>query len=106
MAVLPNKLLRFFWIIVQLILILSFVFFLVSNSFRVSFDIGDLSYIFSSNLLVVFFIILILIIVLGNFIFFKTKFVFQKYSYVKKLNKASDKYNKIIDDLNTLTNNG
>ena len=98
------KLLRFFWIIVQLILILSFVFFLVSNSFRVSFDIGDLSYIFSSNLLVIFLLFFIFLIVLVNFIYFKTKYSFQKYSYAKKFNKAQKGYDFFVEAMISLLN--
>ena len=89
--------LRFFWIIVQLILILSFVFFLVSNSFRVSFDIGDLSYIFSSNLLVIFLLFFIFLIVLVNFIYFKTKYSFHKYFYAKKFNKVKKGYDFFVE---------
>ena len=96
--------LRFFWIIVQLILILSFVFFLVSNSFRVSFDIGDLSYIFSSNLLVIFLLFFIFLIVLVNFIYFKTKYSFQKYSYAKKFNKAQKGYDFFVEAMISLLN--
>lgn len=76
---------RVFIISLQLILLLSISIFLISNSFNVSFDIGDLSYKFSSNLLVIAFVILALIILLLNFIYFKTKFVFQKYSLTKKI---------------------
>ena len=72
--------LRFLIISLQLIVLLSITIFLVSNSFRISFDIGDLSYNFSSNLLVIALVILILLVVLINFVYFKTKFVFQKYS--------------------------
>ncbi len=96
--------LRFIAISIQLILLLSITFFLISNSFNISFDIGDLSYNFSSNLLVVFFIILTLIIVLGNFIYFKTKFVFQKYSYVKKLNKKQKGYDYFVEAMISLLN--
>ena len=76
---------RFLLILIQLIILLSVTFFLVSNSFNISFDIGDLSYNFNSNLLVSLLIIFILIIVLINFVYFNIKFVFQKYSYVKNL---------------------
>ena len=76
--------LRFLIMSLQLIVLLSITIFLVSNSFNISFDIGDLSYRFSSNLLVIAIAILILLVVLINFIYFKTKFIFQKYSYIKK----------------------
>jgi len=98
-------LLKFILISIQLILLLSITFFLVSNSFNISFDIGDLSYNFSSNLLVSSLIIFILIIVLFNFVYFKTKFVFQKYSYVKKLNKTRKGYDFFVEAMIALLNN-
>ena len=96
--------LKFFWIIVQLILILSFVFFLVSNSFKVSFDIGDLSYVFSSNILVIFLLSFVFLIVLVNFIYFKTKYSFQKYSYVSKFNKVQKGYGFFVEAMISLLN--
>ena len=56
--------LRLIIISLQLILLLSITIFLVSNSFNISFDIGDLSYNFSSNLLLIAVVILILFVVL------------------------------------------
>ncbi len=97
--------LRFILISIQLILLLSVTFFLVSNSFNISFDIGDFAYNFSSNLLFSFLIILIVIVVLLNYVFFKTKFVFQKYSYVKKLNKTKRGYDYFVEAMIALLNN-
>ena len=96
--------LRFLIISLQLILLLSITFFLISNSFNISFDIGDLSYNFSSNLLVIAFVILIFIVVLINFIYFKTKFVFQKYSYVKKLTRTQKGYDFFVESMIALLN--
>ena len=88
---------KFFIISLQLIFLLSITIFLVSNSFNISFDIGDLSYNFSSNLLVIAVVILILLVVLINFIYFKTKFVFQKYSYVKKFERTQKGYDFLLN---------
>jgi len=96
--------LRFLIISLQLILLLSITIFLVSNSFNISFDIGDLSYNFSSNLLVIVFVFLILVVVLINFIYFKTKFVFQKYSYVKKFTRAQKGYDYFVESMIALLN--
>ena len=96
--------LRFFIITLQLILLLSITIFLVSNSFNISFDIGDLTYNFSSNLLVIGVVILILLVVLMNFIYFKTKFVFQKYSYVKKLTRTQKGYDFFVESMIALLN--
>ena len=88
--------LRFLIISLQLILLLSASIFLVSNSFNISFDIGDFSYNFSSNLLAIALVILILLVVLINFIYFKTKFVFQKYSYLKKIQRTQKGYDFLL----------
>ena len=61
--------LKFLIISLQLIVLLSITIFLLSNSFNISFDIGDLSYNFSSNLLVIGVVFLILTVVLINFIY-------------------------------------
>ena len=95
---------RFIIISVQLIFLLILSFFLISNSFNISFDIGDLSYNFSSNLLVISLIFLILIIVLLNFIYFKTKFIFQKYSYTKKFSKTQRGYDFFVEAMIALSN--
>ena len=96
--------LKFILISIQLIFLLTFIFFLVSNSFNVSFDIGDLSYGFSSNLLVTSLFSLILIIILLNFIYFKTKFIFQKYSYIKKFSKTQKGYDFFVEAMIALLN--
>ena len=96
--------LKFILISIQLILLLSITFFLVSNSFNISFDIGDLSYSFSSNLLVISLVVLISIIILLNFIYFKTKFAFQKYFYVKKLTKTQKGYDFFVEAMIALLN--
>jgi HemY protein len=95
---------RFFIISLQLILLLSITIFLVSNSFNISFDIGDLSYNFSSNLLVITIVILILLVVLINFIYFKAKFVFQKYSYIKKFERTQKGYDFFVESMIALLN--
>ncbi len=96
--------LRFLIISLQLILLLSASIFLVSNSFNISFDIGDFSYNFSSNLLVIALVILTLLVVLINFIYFKTKFVFQKYSYIKKFERTKKGYDFFVESMIALLN--
>jgi HemY protein len=96
--------LRFLIISLQLILLVTVSIFLVSNSFNISFDIGDFSYNFSSNLLVIGLVILILLVVLINFIYFKTKFVFQKYSYIKKFERTKKGYDFFVESMIALLN--
>ncbi len=95
---------RFIIVVAQLILLLSASIFLVSNSFYVSFDIGDLSYSFNSNLIIIVFVFLLLIVVLINFIYFKTKFVFQKNSYVKKMARTQKGYDFFVESMISLLN--
>ena len=96
--------LRFLIISVQLILLLSITIFLISNSFNISFDIGDLSYSFSSNLLVIAIVVFTLLVVLINFIYFKTKFIFQKYSYIKKFERTQKGYDFFVESMIALFN--
>ncbi len=96
--------LRFLIILLQLIIILSVTIFLIINSFNISFDIGDFSYNFSSNLLIIVFSILITIVVLINFIYFKTKFVFQKYSLANKLARTQKGYDFFVESMIALLN--
>ena len=95
---------RLIIISIQLILLLSITIFLISNSFNISFDIGDLSYNFSSNLLVIYFVFFCLIVVLISFIYFRTKFVFQKYSHAKKLTRINKGYDFLADSMIALLN--
>ena len=95
---------RFIIILTQLIFLLSITFYLVTNSFIVSFDIGDLSYSFSSNILVIFLISFILIIIFLSFFYFKTKFIFQKYSYIKKFTKTQKGYDFFVEAMIALLN--
>jgi len=96
--------LRFLIISLQLILLLSITIFLISNSFNISFDIGDLSYSFSSNLLVIAIVVFTLLVVLINFIYFKTKFIFQKYSYIKKFERTQKGYDFFVESMIALFN--
>jgi HemY protein len=97
-------LLKFILLSIQLILLLLISFFLVLNSFNVSFDIGDLSYNFNSNFLIIFFVFVFLIIILFNFAYFKTKFIFQKYSFVKKMSKTQKGYDLFVEAMIALLN--
>lgn len=96
--------LKLILIFIQVIFILSITFFLVSNSFNISFDIGDLSYSFNSNLLVIFLISITLVIILFNFLYFKTKFIFQKHSYTKKFTKTQKGYDFFVEAMIALLN--
>jgi len=96
--------LKFILISIQLILLFSITIFLISNSFNVSFDIGDLSYSFSSNLLFIFLTIIILVIFFLNYAYFKTKFIFRKYSLSKKISKTQKGYDYFVDAMISLLN--
>ena len=95
---------KFLWLVIQLFFVLSLSFYLISNSFNIAFDIGDLSYTFSSNLLLFSLVVLIILIIFLNFIYFKTKYTFQKYSYVKKFTKKQKGYDYFVDAMIALQN--
>ena len=96
--------LKFFLVSIQFIFLFSLTFFLISNSFNVSFDIGDLTYSFSSNFLVIILLLLVIMIAFMNFVYFRTKFVFEKYSFSKKIKRTEKGYNYFADAMIALLN--
>ena len=91
--------LRFLIISFQLILLLSITIFLVSNSFNISFDIGDFSYNFSSNLLVIAVVILIFLVVLMSA---RHGFFIKCYKdFHNRRNKHNDRFFRIINEVPT-----
>jgi len=97
-------LIRFFLFIIQILLILFLIAFFISNSFTVSFDIGDYKYIFSSNILFGLITGLILISYFFILIYFKTRFSFQKYFFNKKQKQLKKGYDYFIDAMIALAN--
>ena len=96
--------LRLAFFIIQFLLILSLVALLVSNSFIISFDIGDYKYSFSSNIFFGFLLGLLFILYIIQYLYFKAKFSFHKYILVNKSKKLEKGYSFFVDAMIAIAN--
>ena len=74
---------KFLILFVQFFVLIFLVAFFSTNSFLVTFEINDLIYIFSSNLLLFFVLLIILITFIFLFFYFKSRYTLQKYFLLK-----------------------
>ena len=70
---------KFIILFIQLFILIFLVTYLTTNSFVVTFEIIDLQYTFSSNLLLFFIILIILLVFIVQLIYFKSRYNLQKY---------------------------
>jgi len=97
-------LLRLAFLIIQFLFILAFAAFLISNSFIVSFDIGDYKYSFSSNIFFGSLLGLLFILYIIQYLYFKAKFSFHKYILVSKSKKLEKGYSFFVDAMIAIAN--
>lgn len=95
------KLIFFF---IQIFVLLFLVTYFSTNSFNVVFEINELQYIFSSNILLFLITVFLLLIFVFLLIYFKSKFQLQKYLYVKKNNNLEKGYNYFVEAMIALAN--
>jgi len=95
---------KLIFFVLQILIIFGVVSFVVSNQFIVSFDIGEYQYSFSSNLLFVTIGLLLIILYLLQYIFFKTRFTFQKYLFLNKQKRLQKGYNYFADAMIAIAN--
>ena len=84
---------KFILFIIQIFLLLFIVAFLFTNSFNVIFEIKELKYTFSSNLLLFFILVILLSIFLIQLLYFKSRYKLQKYFISKQLQNYQKGYN-------------
>ena len=84
---------KFILFIIQIFLLLFVVAFLLTNSFNVIFEIKELNYAFSSNLLLLFLLVILLSIFLIQLLYFKSRYKLQKYFISKQLKNYQKGYN-------------
>ena len=96
--------LRLAFFIIQFLLILAIVALLVSNSFIISFDIGDYKYSFSSNIFFGSLLGLLFILYIIQYLYFKAKFSFHKYILVNKSKKLEKGYSFFVDAMIAIAN--
>lgn len=95
---------KFFFIILQISLVILVVSFLINNSFIISLEIKDLTYsINSSYLSIVIFFILLIIFFLQSF-YFKTKFLVSKFKILSTIKQKEKGYNSFVNGMIALAN--
>ena len=95
---------RLIFFVIQIILIIALVSFILSNNFVVSFDIGEYQYSFSSNLFFAIIGTILIILYFVQYIFFKTRFTFQKYLFLNKYKRLQKGYNYFVDAMIAIAN--
>ena len=95
---------RIIFFVIQIILTIALVSFILSNNFVVSFDIGEYQYSFSSNLFFAIIGTILVILYFVQYIFFKTRFTFQKYLFLNKYKRLQKGYNYFVDAMIAIAN--
>ena len=90
--------------LIQIFVLLFLVTFFSTNSFNVIFEIKELQYIFSSNVLLFFIIAFFIVTFILQLIYFKSRFKLQKYLLTKKNNKLEKGYNHFVQAMIALAN--
>ena len=95
---------KLIFFIFQILIIFGLVSFILSNNFIISFDIREYQYSFSSNLFFATIGMLLIILYLVQYIFFKTRFTFQKYLFLNKYKRLQKGYNYFADAMIAIAN--
>ena len=90
---------KFIFFIIQIFLLLFVVAFLFTNSFNVIFEIKELNYAFSSNLLLFCLLVILLSIFLIQLLYFKSRYKLQKYFLSKQLKNYQKGYNFFTESM-------
>ena len=95
---------RIIFFVIQIILTIALVSVILSNNFVVSFDIGEYQYSFSSNIFFAIIGTILIILYFVQYIFFKTRFTFQKYLFLNKYKRLQKGYNYFVDAMIAIAN--
>ena len=90
--------------LIQFLILLSIVFFLVANSFIISFDIGDYKYSFSSNIFFGSIITLLFVLYILQYLYFKTRLNLHRYIISNKYKKLEKGYSSFVDAMISIAN--
>jgi len=97
-------LIKFFVIVVQVILVLFVSSFIIQNSFIISFAIKDFIYSVSSAYVFILILILFLFIFIAQTLYFKTKFRFSKYRVDKNFQNKEKGHEAFADGMIAIAN--
>ncbi len=95
---------RLIFLFIQIAALVFIVTYFSSNSFNVIFEIKELQYTFSSNILLFFITSFLVIIFVIQLIYFKSRFQFQKYLLLQKNKKLEKGYNYFVQAMIALAN--
>jgi len=95
---------KFLILLFQLFILIFLAAYFTTNSFTVIFDINELQYIFSSNLLLFFIVIVILSAFILQFFYFKSRYNLQKYFLLKNNKKLKKGYGYFVEAMIALAN--
>ena len=96
--------LRLIFFLIQFLILLSIVVFVVTNSFIISFNIGDYIYSFSSSIFFGLIITLFFIIYILQYLYFKTRLNLNKFSLSSKYKKLEKGYASFVDAMISVAN--
>ena len=83
-------------ILFQLFILIFLAAYFTANSFTVTFDINELQYIFSSNLLLFFILFIVLFSFIVQFVYFKSRYNLQKYFLLKNNKQLKKGYGYFV----------
>ena len=89
---------------IQIFALLFLVTYIANNSFKVVFEIDELQYIFSSNILIFLTIAILIFTFVIQLIYFKSRFKFQKYLLAKKNKNLEKGYSYFVEAMIALAN--
>ena len=95
---------KFLILLFQLFILIFLAAYFTTNSFTVIFDINELQYIFSSNLLLFFIVLVILSAFILQFFYFKSRYNLQKYFLLKNNKKLKKGYGYFVEAMIALAN--
>ena len=95
---------KFLILFIQFFVLIFLVAYFSTNSFLVTFEINDLIYAFSSNLLLFFLVLIILITFIFLFFYFKSRYKLQKYFLLKDKKNLQKGYGYFVDAMISLAN--
>ena len=95
---------KFLVLFFQLFILIFLSAYLTKNSFTVTFDINELEYTFSSNLLLFIFVLTIIFSFVIQLIYFKSRYNLQKYFLLKNNKKLKQGYKHFVEAMIALAN--
>ncbi|MDC6447986.1 hypothetical protein PQZ42_02770 [Alphaproteobacteria bacterium] len=95
---------RLIFFLIQIFFLLFLVTYISTNSFNIIFEIKELQYIFSSNILLFFITFFVIFIFVIQLIYFKSRYRFQKYLLINKNKKLEKGYNYFVKAMIALAN--